>query len=100
MTSNQTIVSIGLIRAIFSSEFTPQLFGGTETHEPALRLVGQLVRHSENDDLVAAIIAAALPDGYAGDTLKELPSMIVGARKRGFDKHRKVSKSGRRLPIC
>ena len=86
MTSNETVVSIGLIRAIFSSAFTPQLFEGAETHQPALRLVGQLVRHSEDDDLVAAIVTAALPESYTGDTLKELPSMIAGARKRGFDK--------------
>jgi hypothetical protein len=86
MTNNETVVSIALIRAVFSSEFIPQLFGGAETHEPALRLVGQLVQHSKDDDLVTAIVTAALPDGYLGDILKELPSTIAGARKRGFDK--------------
>jgi hypothetical protein len=85
MTSNETVVPIGLIRAIFSSEFTPQLFAGAETHEPALRLVGQLVRYAD-DDLILAIVTAALPDGYAGDSLRELPKMVVDARKKGFDK--------------
>ena len=49
MTNEQSAVSIGLIREVFCSEFTPQLFAGVETHEPALRLVAQLVRHTEDD---------------------------------------------------
>ena len=31
-------------------------------------------------------MTAALPETYAGDTLKELPEMIAGARRKGFDK--------------
>ena len=30
-------------------------------------------------------MTAALPDGYTGDTLKELPGMIISAREAGFD---------------
>jgi hypothetical protein len=86
MTNNHAVVSIGLIREVFSSEFTPQLFAGAETHEPALRLVAQLVRHTEDDALIEAVVAAALPENYSGDTLAELPGMIAGARKKGFDK--------------
>ena len=87
MTENQTVVSIGLIREVFTSEFTPQLFDGIGTHEPALRLGGQLVRHTENDAAIeAVVIAAALPEAYSGDTLDELPRMIADARKKGFDK--------------
>jgi putative DNA primase/helicase len=85
MTSNHTVVSIGLIREVFSSEFTPQLFAGVETHEPALRLVAQLVRHTEDDNLLQAIVTAALPENYSGNTLEELPEMIAGARRKGFD---------------
>jgi hypothetical protein len=86
MNENQTIVPIGLIRAVFTSEFTPELFGGVDTHEPALRLVGQLVRHTPEDEAICAIVAAALPEAYSGDTLAELPRMIADARKKGFDK--------------
>jgi hypothetical protein len=86
MSDKPMATPIELIRTVFSSEFTPQLFAGAETHEPALRLSSQLVRHSEDDDPVAGIVTAALPEGYAGDTLGELPGMITGARKRGFDK--------------
>ena len=86
MSNKQSAISIGLIREVFSSEFTPQLFGGVDTHVPALRLVAQLVRHTEDDNLLQAIVTAALPETYAGDTLKELPEMIAGARRKGFDK--------------
>ena len=86
MSNKQSAVSIGLIREVFCSEFTPQLFAGVETHEPALRLVAQLVRHAEDDDLLQAIVTAALPENYSGNTLEELPEMIAGARRKGFDK--------------
>jgi hypothetical protein len=64
MSNKQSSISIGLIREVFSSEFTPQLFAGVETHTPALRLVAQLVRHTEDDNLLQAIVAAALPENY------------------------------------
>ena len=86
MTGNQTVVSIGLMREVFTSEFTPQLFGGADTHEPALRFVAQLVRHTPDDNLIESVVAAALPETYSGDTLAELPRMIADARKKGFDK--------------
>jgi hypothetical protein len=86
MPDNQTTVSIRLIRAVFTSEFTPKLFGGVDTHEPALRLSGQLVRYTEDDALIEAVIKGALPEAYSGDTLAELPRMIADARKKGFDK--------------
>src|SRR5271168_814146 len=86
MLENQTVVSIGLIRAVFTSEFTPQLFGGADTHEAALRLSGQLVRYTEDDALIEAVIKGALPEDYSGDSLDELPGMIADARKKGFDK--------------
>jgi hypothetical protein len=86
MISNHTVVSIGLIREVFSSEFIPQLFIGSQTHMPALRLVTQLVRHTDNDDLLQAIVTAALPENYSGNTLEELAEMIAGARRKGFDK--------------
>ena len=86
MTVEQSAVSIGLIREVFSSQFTPQLFAGVDTHEPALRLVAQLVRHTEDDNVLQALVTAALPENYSGDTLRELPGMIAGARQKGFDK--------------
>ena len=86
MPNQQSSVSIGLIREVFCSEFTPQLFAGVTTHAPALHLIAQLVRHTQDDNVLQAIVTAALPETYAGDTLKELPEMIAGARRKGFDK--------------
>ena len=86
MPDNKTIAPFGLIREVFTSEFTPQLFGGADTHEPALRLSAQLVRYTEDDAFIEAVIKGALPEAYAGDTLDELPGMIADARKKGFDK--------------
>ena len=86
MPDNQTVVSIGLMREVFTSEFTPQLFGGADTHEPALRLSWQLVRYTEDDALIEAVVKGALPEAYSADTLAELPRMIADARKKEFDK--------------
>lgn len=86
MTENQTTVSIDLMRAVICSEFVPPLFSGAETHEPTLRLVGQLVRHTQDDEAICKIIAAGLPEDYSGNSLDELPGMIADARKKGFDK--------------
>jgi hypothetical protein len=86
MTENQTVVSIDLIGAVIRSEFTPQLFGGADTHEPTLRLVGQLARHTQDDDAIRRIITGALPETYSRNTLEELPEMVAGARRKGFDK--------------
>ena len=86
MPKKQTAVSIGLIRAVFCSEFTPQLFAGVDTHDAALRLVAQLVRHTDDNDLLWADVAEALPENYSGNMLGELPEMIAGARRKGFDK--------------
>ena len=84
MPKEQSAVPISLIREVFSSEFTPRLFSGVETHEPALRLIAQLVRHTEDDELLQAMLTAALPESYSGNTIAELPRMIADARRKGF----------------
>lgn len=89
MIENSTIASIALLRAVFTSEFVPALFLGAETHEPALRFVAQLVKHANDDGLVEALVIAALPEHYSGDTIAELPGRIAGARRKGFDKEPK-----------
>jgi hypothetical protein len=73
---------IELMRMAFTSEFVPPLFCGAETHEPSLRVVAQLVKHTNDDGLIEAVVTAALPKHYSGDTIVELPGMIAGAKKR------------------
>jgi putative DNA primase/helicase len=79
-----TVVSIGLIRTAFTSQHVPQLLAGHETHEPALKFAAQLVAHTDDDERIHEVVVAALPENYAGDTLKELPGMIATARRKGF----------------
>ena len=61
------------------------LFGGRDTHDAALKLVGQLVAHTDHDAHIIEIVKAALPKDYSGDTLDEIEGMIRSARKKGFD---------------
>ncbi len=90
---------MGLMRAAFTSAHTPMLFLGAQTHEPALKLAALLVRHSDDDDHILAIIAAALPKNYSGNTLKELPEMITGARRKGFGATPVTGAGQKRKPI-
>jgi hypothetical protein len=83
--ATQEAQSMGLITAVLQSEHTPTLFGGVDTHDPALRLTAQLVRYTEDDDLIMQIVVAALPPDYKGNTYAELPKMIESARENGFD---------------
>jgi hypothetical protein len=83
--NNQASVTIGLVRAAFTSAHTPILFTGAETHESALKLAAQLARHSGDDEHIHSIIVAALPENYSGNTIRELREMIAGARRKRLD---------------
>jgi len=93
---NFTVAPIALIKTVFESEHIPALFTGRQTHEPALCLVAQLVKHAD-DDWTTSIVRAALPNDYSGDTVRELPEMITGARAKGFDEA--TEKRGKRPTI-
>jgi hypothetical protein len=51
MTENQTVVPFRLMREVFTSEFASQLFPGVGVHDPTVRKVAQLVRHTQGDTL-------------------------------------------------
>jgi putative DNA primase/helicase len=91
MTKNSTVAPITLVRAVFMSKYVPPLFSGAETHEPSLRLAAQLVKHTDDDALIEALVMAALPEDYSGDSIAELPGMIAGARRKGFDRTAQTS---------
>jgi hypothetical protein len=76
---------IALWEAAFTSEHYPELFRGGETHDPGLRLVGQLSRFSQDVGYITRIVASALPAEYRGDLLDEIPEMVRGAITKGFD---------------
>lgn len=75
-----------LLKRVVESEFTTEIISGQSTHDPAIKLVGQLVQSGVSDERVKSIVEALLPPNYSGDTLNELPEMISGAREKGFDK--------------
>lgn len=81
-------ISYALLEAVLTDKNFPLLFSGEATHNPARDISYKLVQKGASDEFITAIIDAALPTNYAGDTLRELPRMIEGARAReatGFD---------------
>jgi len=81
-------VSLGLIRAVFTSAHACALTKGGSTHDPARDFVAQLVRHTQDDEFITRLVGAALPEQYAGNTIEEVPAMIAGAREKGYDSPR------------
>jgi putative DNA primase/helicase len=73
-----------LVRTVLKSEHLPVLMGGQGTHDAALAFVAQLVAYAD-DERIMAIVRAALPEDYPGDTLRELPELIGSARNKGYD---------------
>jgi hypothetical protein len=79
-------VSLALLRQALTSEHYPRLFKGEGTHDAARNLIAQLVAHTQDEDLLHAIVASGLPADYNGNTLREIASMVKGAVRKGFDK--------------
>lgn len=82
--SNDKITPIGLLRTCFGSEHFPALFSGKETHTPALRLTGQIVKFTQDEEWITEIIKSGLPSDYNSNTLKEIKSMVSWNIENGF----------------
>lgn len=76
---------VKLLKATIGSEHAIVLIEGKATHDAGVALVAILVRAGATDEEITAIIEGLLPDGYDGDSLKELPEWIRSAREKGFD---------------
>lgn len=76
---------IKLLKITIGSEYAVVIIGGKSTHDAGVALVAVLVRAGATDDEITDIFVGLLPDGYSGDTLKELPEWIKSAREKGFD---------------
>ncbi|MEQ1940789.1 bifunctional DNA primase/polymerase [Mesorhizobium sp. VNQ89] len=76
---------IGLLKATIGSEHAAVIRGGKSTHDAGLSLVAVLVRAGATDDEITNTFIGLLPEGYSGDSLKELPEWIRSAREKGFD---------------
>ena len=75
---------VKLLKATIGSEHVIALIEGKATHDAGLALVAILVRAGATDEEITDIIEGLLPDGYSGDSLKELPEWIKSAREKGF----------------
>lgn len=87
MKAQQHVTSIRLIQTCFESEFYPQLFSGKQTNDPAFRLIGQLVHHTQDEDYIYNIVKSGLPENYedgGGDTLKQLRDNVRRTLEQGW----------------
>ena len=83
MTNGQSAVSIGLIREVFCSEFTPQLFTGVETHisrrfDSSLSSCGT----PRTTTSFRRSSPQRCPRATQGTRFAELPGMIASARRK------------------
>lgn len=78
-------IPIGLIETTLNSNHAAGLMAGGETHMPALHLVGEIVRFTQDDRWITEIIAGFLPEDYSGNTPDEIPRMVSDSVKKGFD---------------
>lgn len=73
---------VGFIKSLIENEDLQVIMGGEGTHSAGLAMVGRLVHHIEDDSTLEKIVASILPEGYEGDSLKELPNWVKSARKK------------------
>lgn len=76
---------IRLLKSTIGSEHAVVLIEGKATHDAGVALTGVLVHAGATDEEIADIVTGLLPDGYDGDSLKELPEWTKSAREKGFD---------------
>ena len=76
-----------LIDAAASSEHSIPLLEGLDTHDPMVRLCQSLVRHTDDDALLAKLIQSLFASNYQGDnnTDREVLRSLSWAREHGFE---------------
>lgn len=75
---------VKLLKVAIGSEHAVVLIEGKATHDAGVALVAALVRAGATDEEIDTIFRGLLPDGYTGDSLKELPEWVRSAREKGF----------------
>jgi hypothetical protein len=88
-----SVDQLKLLRAAIGSEHALALIEGKATHDAGLALVAALVGVGYSDEEITDVVVGLLPDGYSGDSLKELPGWLQSAREKGFDQPEAASKS-------
>ncbi len=87
------VIPIGLVETVLCSRNAVDLIPGSETHIPALRLVGEVVRYTDDPNWITDIVAGLLPSDYSSNTLDEIPGMVADSIKKGFDRPENQRKS-------
>ena len=77
--------AFGIIKCFVTSKHSSGIVEGRATHEFVLGLSGELVSAGASDDQIHMIMKNLLPLDYSGNSLDELPEMLEGARRKGFD---------------
>ena len=89
----QRKIPLAMLDILFGSEQILAIMRGSGTHIPALDIIARLVPFTQDVDRIKAIIAAALPVNYAGNTLEEVERMVSGALSKDFDKPTRTAQS-------
>ncbi|MGX5709267.1 bifunctional DNA primase/polymerase [Brucella lupini] len=76
---------VALLKTAIGSEHAIVILSGKATHDAGVAFAAVLVSAGATDDEIADIFVGLLPEGYTGDSLKELPEWIKSAREKGFD---------------
>ncbi|WP_196108535.1 bifunctional DNA primase/polymerase [Brucella intermedia] len=84
---------IKLLKAAIGSEYAIVILSGKATHDAGVAFTAALVSAGATDEEITDIFVGLLPDGYAGDSLKELPEWIKSAREKGFDELQRETNS-------
>jgi hypothetical protein len=97
MPTKKDVISLSLLRAAFTSEHVPTLITGVTTHNAALQFIGQTYNLANSVERITEIVVGALPESYAGNTIKEIPEMVASAIKKWKGKRKEKSKKEKPL---
>lgn len=81
---NEAVNNFKFMQVALISEYLPQIFAGTETHNSTLAYVGQLARCTRDEEKLLRTVTSCFPSDYSGDTIPSIPEMIKGAFEKGF----------------
>jgi predicted P-loop ATPase len=73
---------VEFITALIQNKQIEALIDGEGAHDAALKMVRIINARTDDDKMTFKLIEAMLPEGYKGNTLKELPEMIKSERAK------------------
>ncbi len=83
-----------LVEAGLTNPHALDLFSGESTHDPAMKAVNFMLPHSQDPEFIKGLIESCLPEGYSGDTLREVPEMVESGVKKGLHLNKKAGAYG------